>query len=142
MNIDTGFGEVATLIDDGINKIWPDKTKEQAAQFDMLKAQLNASVALKQAQMQINLAAEQQKGWLTKGRDGAIWVCVFGFVWGYVLLPMLDFAFAAMGHPVQFPVLNAAPMSDLLDGLLGLGTLHAANQAAPHVASIFKTGAK
>lgn len=135
----TGLGEVATLFDDGINKIWPDKTKEQAAQFDMLKAQLDASVALKQAQMQINLAAEQQKGWLTKGRDGAIWVCVFGFAWGYVLLPMLDFAFAAAGHAVQFPVLNSAPMSDLLGGLLGLGTLHAGNSVVQHV---FKQGGK
>lgn len=131
MTVDvTGIGEVATLIDDGINKIWPDKTKEQAAQFDWLKTQLSAKVELVKAQLAINLAAEQQQGWLTKGRDGAIWVCVFGFAWGYVLLPMLDFAFAACGHPVQFPILNQAPMGDLLAGLLGLGTLHASQAVA------------
>lgn len=126
----TGIGEVATLIDDGINKIWPDKTKEQAAQYDWLKTQLAAKVSLVMAQLQINLAAEQQKGWLTKGRDGAIWVCVFGFAWSYAMLPMLDFAFAACGHPITFPVLNNAPMSDLLTGLLGLGTLHAGQGVA------------
>lgn len=120
---------IADLVKDGIDKIWPSKTQEEIDKTNIFMAQLNAALDVRKLQLQIDLAAEQQKGWLSKGRDGALWTCVFGFAWGYVLLPMLDFACSALGHPVTFPVLNSAPMSDLLTGLLGVGALHAGNQA-------------
>lgn len=119
---------IADLVEDGIDKIWPSKTQQEIDRTQEFMARLNAELETRKLQLQINLAAEQQKGWLSKGRDGALWTCVFGFAWGYVLLPMMDFAFAACGHPVKFPVLNSAPMSDLLAGLLGVGALHATNQ--------------
>lgn len=119
---------IADLVKDGIDKIWPSKTQEEIDKTNTFMAQLNAALQVRELQLKIDLAAEQQKGWLSKGRDGALWTCVFGFAWCYVLLPMLNFIFAACGHPVTFPVLNEAPMSDLLSGLLGVGALHAVNQ--------------
>ena len=130
----TPIGAIASLVRDGIDKIWPSKTQEEKDRAALLMAQLQAQVGLVQQQLAIDLAAEQGKSMLQHFRDGAGWVCVFGFAWAYVLQPMLNWGCAAFGHPVTFPTLNTADMSDLLAGLLGLGTLHA---GAPVLKSYF-----
>lgn len=124
----TGIGEIADFAKSVVDRIWPDKTQVEQNKFNEFLAQLNAQIGLTQSQLQIDLAAEQGKSMVQHFRDGAGWVCVFGFAWGYVLLPMLNWVCAAFGHPVTFPVLNTAPMNDLLMGLLGLGSMHVYQQ--------------
>ena len=124
MDISSGVGEVAKLVDDGINKIWPDKTEQEKEKFALLSAQLSNAFQLQLQQLKIDLAAEQQPGWFSKGRDGALWTCVLGFFWMFFLRPMLDFVFIACGHPLPLPPLDISTTQDLLGGLLGLGTMH------------------
>ena len=119
-----GVGDIAKLVDDGINKIWPDKTEQDKEKFALLSQQLTSGFQLQLAQIQVDQEAEKQPGWFTKGRDGALWTCVLGFFWMFFLRPVLDFVFIACGHPLTLPALDVATTQDLLGGLLGLGGMH------------------
>lgn len=122
INISSGVGDIANLADDVVKRFFPDKTAEE-------QAQLAATMSVITGQLQINLAAEQGKSMLQHFRDGAGWVCVFGFAWAYVAQPLLTFIIDVILHfmgqsAMQLPTLNEAPMQDLLMGLLGLGGMH------------------
>ena len=120
----TGIGAIANLVQDGIDKIWPSKTEQEKDKAALLMAQLQTTIDTQKLQLQIDLAAEQQPGWFTKGRDGAMWVCVLGFAWDFFFRPMLAFVFIACGHPLNLPALDVTTTQDLLGGLLGLGGMH------------------
>lgn len=121
MDISTGVGEIVKLADDGINKIWPDKTAEQAQQVDLLKARINAAVQVQLAQAQANTAEAARGG--MHFRDGAGWVCVAGFALAALRVP-LEWACTLAGHPTTLPAFDASTMTDMLTGLLGLGGMH------------------
>lgn len=123
MTLDPVTG-IADLVKDGIDKIWPSKTQEEIDKTQIFIANLNAQLEARKLQLQIDLAAEQQPGWFTKGRDGALWTCALSFFWMFLARPMLQFAFIACGHPLNLPPLDVATTQDLLGGLLGLGGMH------------------
>ena len=116
---------VAQLVDDGINKIWPDKTAEQQQKTDILKAQINATLQVQLAQAATNTAASA-KGSLTF-RDGAGWVCVAAFALTALKAP-IEWACTLAGHPVSLPAVDSGTTTDMLLGLLGLGGMHAYQQ--------------
>lgn len=120
----SGIGAIAQTAEAAIDRIWPDKTQVEKDKFAQFIAELNAHTALVQSQLQINLAAEQQKGWFTKGRDGALWTCVLGFFWMFFMRPIAEFVFVAFGHPLKLPPLDISTTQDLLGGLLGIGGMH------------------
>lgn len=123
MNLDlsTGIGAVAKLVDDGISRIWPDKTVEQQDQVELLKAQLSAALQVQLAQAAANTAEAARSS--LNFRDGAGWVCVAAFALAALRAP-IEWACALAGHPVQLPAFDTSTASDMLFGLLGLGGMH------------------
>lgn len=125
LDISSGVGELVKLADDGINKIWPDKTAAQAQQFELVKAQLQAALQVQLAQAAAN-TAEAAKGGM-HFRDGAGWVCVAIFALA-AIRPPLEWICALAGHPVVLPPFDTGTTTDMLLGLLGLGGMHVYQQ--------------
>jgi len=112
--INTGIGDVADLIKDGIDKIWPDKTDQEKAQAAYLLAAL-------QGQLDINKAEAANPSIFVAGwRPFVGWVCGVGFAVN-ALAPLLEWLAALVGHPVKFPAFDTSVEMTLLTGMLGLG---------------------
>lgn len=114
----TGIGAAATAAKDILGMIFPDKTESE-------KAQLAATLALVQAQTDIDKAEAVSSDPLQHWRGGLGWVCVFAYAWNFVLEPMVHAGCAIAGHPgITLPTLDIAPLAELTLGMLGLGALH------------------
>lgn len=121
----TGIGSVASLIQDGIDKIFPSKTDEQKAQAALLLTQVQGAIANAEKQLDVNAAEAANTSILVAGWRPAIgWICGFSFGWVFVLQPMLAFALVAIGHPIKLPDLDMSQMMPVLLGILGLGGMH------------------
>jgi hypothetical protein len=110
----SGIGEAATLVDDVIKRIFPDKTAEE-------QAKLSAALTVIQGQLAANTAAAAQPGW--HFRDGAGWTCVAGFAL-MLFKPVIEWGFIIAGHPVALPAVDTSVSTEMLLGLLGLGGMH------------------
>jgi hypothetical protein len=101
-----------------INKIWPDKSKEEAAQ-------LAAAVAIVQGQMEVN-KAEAASGSVFVGgwRPFVGWACGSALAYTYLLYPLLVWACTVWAPHIKPPVLgNNEMLYELLFGMLGMGAL-------------------
>ena len=107
----TGLGAGADLVNNVINKIWPDKSKQE-------KAELAAAMAVVQGQLDINKEEAKNPNLSVSGwRPFIGWVCGVGLAYQFLLYPLLV---------NWFPRIVASDMSTLftlLGGLLGLGGL-------------------
>lgn len=115
MSIDvTGIGAVATLVDDTINKIWPNKTEEE-------KQQLAAAMLVIQGQIDTNKAEATNPNLFVAGWRPAVgWVCAIGLGTQFLIGPMATWIAALMNHPIVFPSLDMETLFTLLFGMLGL----------------------
>jgi len=108
---------VADLAKTVVQTIWPDKTEIE-------KAQLAASLALIQGQLEINKAEAASPSVFTSGwRPFVGWCCGMGVGWNWVALPAVTFVCAALGHPVVLKPADMSEMLPLLMGLLGMAGL-------------------
>jgi hypothetical protein len=121
VDLSTGIGAVAKLVDDGISRIWPDKTVEQQDQVELLKAQISAALQVQLAQAAANTAEAVRSSF--NFRDGAGWVCVAAFALAALRAP-IEWVCAIAGHPMTLPAFDTSTASDMLVGLLGLGGMH------------------
>lgn len=106
--------DLATTV---INKIWPDKSAQEAAQ-------LAAAVAIVQGQLDTNKAEAASPSAFTSGWRPAIgWVCALALLVQYIGRPMLVWVGIVTGHP--FPPLPGIDdnLWQLMLGMLGLGGL-------------------
>lgn len=113
----TGLGAASELVTTVINKIWPDKSEQE-------KAQIAAAVQVVQGQMEINKAEAGNPSVFVAGwRPFIGWVCGGALAYQYVLRPVIQFGFAAAGHPL--PTLPGIDdnLWQLMLGMLGLGGL-------------------
>lgn len=120
-----------------IDHFFPDPKAKAAAQLELLKLQqsgeladLDAYKALSQAQMQIN---QQEAGaaagiknafvafFIAGWRPAVGWTCVLAFLYTFVAEPLLMFAMAALGHPLNLPQLDIGALMPVLLGILGIG---------------------
>lgn len=109
-----GTGEIADLIKDGIDKIWPDKTEAEKAQATLLLTSL-------QGQLDTNKVEASSTSLFVAGwRPFIGWVCGVGFAVS-ALGPLLEWAATMAGHPVKFPTPDLSVMMPLMFGMLGLG---------------------
>lgn len=116
----------------GMVKLSPELKAQLDAQLtaenvDLQKAELAASLAVAQGQLEINKQeAASTSFWVAGARPGVMWVCVVSLAYAYVLEPFLKFILA-IWHPdliAHLPVLDTGPLlSTLLVPLLGLGAL-------------------
>lgn len=104
-----------------VSRIWPDKTQQE-------QQQLAAVLTMVQGQMAINQAEAQSTDPLQHWRGGLGWVCVAGYAWNYVLLPVTTAVTAMMRYPVSFSRMDMTELSTLTIGMLGLGVTHAWQQ--------------
>jgi hypothetical protein len=116
----TGIGEAATAAQKIIGMFFPDKTAED-------QAKLASSLALLNAQTDIDKAEAAQPG--MHFRDGAGWVCVFAFGLMALKAP-IEWGAALAGHPITLPPVDTSVTNDMLFGLLGLGGMHVYQQTA------------
>lgn len=107
----TGIGAVATAAKDILGMIFPDKTEEE-------RAKLAASMALIQAQTDIDKAEAQSSDPLQHWRGGLGWVCTLAYFNNFILIPWAT----AFGYHV--PALDIEALATLTGGMLGLGTMH------------------
>lgn len=129
----TGIGSVASLIETGINKIWPDPAQRAQAQAALLSAQQAGT--LKQLDDDFQLAIEQIKTNAAEAaqpglhfRDGAGWVCVAAFA-VMTLKPLIEWGAVLAGHPeIKLPPVDPSVAMTMLTGLLGLGGMHVYQQ--------------
>lgn len=117
----TGIGEGLTAIQKIIGAFFPDKTAED-------QQKLAASLALLNAQTDIDKAEAQSSDPLQHWRGGLGWVCTAGYAYQFVLQPLIVAVTHISGHPVQLPELDLGQLSTLTLGMLGLGTLHVAER--------------
>lgn len=113
----TGLGSVADLAKTAINKIWPDKSAEEAAQ-------MAAAVAIVQGQLDTNKAEAASPSLFTSGwRPGIGWVCALALFFQYIARPGLAWYGVVSGHP--YPPLPGIDdnLWQLMLGMLGLGGL-------------------
>lgn len=113
----TGIGEVASLVETTINKIWPDKSAQE-------QAQIAAAVAIVQGQLDTNKAEAASVSGFTSGWRPAIgWVCGIALFSQYVARPLLQWGAIVYGHPL--PTLPGIDdnLWQLMLGMLGLGGL-------------------
>jgi Holin of 3TMs, for gene-transfer release len=107
----TGIGAVATAAKDILGMIFPDKTEQE-------KAKLAASLALIQAQTDINKAEAASTDPLEHWRGGMGWVCVISYFNNFVLAPW------ASAFGVHVPQVDTTMLGELTLGMLGLGGMH------------------
>jgi hypothetical protein len=118
LNISMPGDAVASLIESTINKIWPDKSKEEAAQ-------LAAALALVQAQIDVNKVEAASPSIFTSGwRPFIGWVCGSALLYTYLGYPFLMWILSVWKPEISPPKLgNDGMLYELLFGMLGLGGL-------------------
>jgi len=116
MTIDiTGLGAVSDLANTVIGKIWPDKTEAE-------KQQLAAAVVVVQGQLDINKEEAKSSSIFVSGaRPFIMWVCGFGCMWNWLLLPIVKVLLLLMDITLQVSPADLSEMMPLLLGMLGLG---------------------
>jgi len=129
----TGIGSIASLLQTGIDKIWPDPAKAAEAKIALMNAQ-NAG-ALKELDDQFQQNIEQIKANAAEAatpgfhfRDGAGWVCVTGFAIDILKSP-IEWVANLSGHPVTLPSVDTSTTTTMLFALLGLGGMHSYDKA-------------
>jgi len=107
----TGIGQAATAAKDILGMIFPNKTEEE-------KAQLAASLALIQAQTDIDKTEAQSSDPLEHWRGAMGWVCAIAYLNNFVLSPY------AVAFGLHLPQVDMTQLGELTVGMLGLGGLH------------------
>lgn len=75
LGIDDAIAGVSKLLDDGLNKIFPDAAQKATAEALVIKATNDAAVALMQQQMSVMLAEAQSKDpWTSRARPSFLYV--------------------------------------------------------------------
>jgi hypothetical protein len=107
--------DLATTV---INKLWPDKSAQEAAQ-------LAAAVAIVQGQIDTNKAEAASGSAFTSGwRPFVGWVCGSALAYTYLLYPLLTWACTVWAPQIKPPTLgNDSMLYELLFGMLGMGAL-------------------
>lgn len=116
----TGVTAVAESAKSILGMFFPDKTQEE-------RDKLAASLALLNAQTDIDKAEAQSSDPLQHWRGGLGWVCSFAYFWNFVGQPLITAFSALFGHPLnhgEIPSLDIGPLATLTMGMLGLGALH------------------
>lgn len=107
----TGIGAVATAAKDILGMIFPNKTDEE-------RAQLAASLALIQAQTDIDKAEATSTDPLQHWRGGLGWTCTLAYFNNFIIVPY------AIAFGIHVPTVDITMLGELTVGMLGLGGMH------------------
>lgn len=110
---------IANLVNNVISRVWPDKSKQQEQEYNLVSKQLDNDAGVKQAQAKVNEAAAGNPNLFVSGaRAFVVWVCGFVLAWEFLVKPMLTWIVVVLGYPA--PVLPSLDIQSLLKILLGL----------------------
>lgn len=116
----------------GMFKLSPELKAQLQAQLvteniDIEKAELAASLAQVQGQLEINKIEAASPSWFIAGaRPAVMWVCVLGLFYAYVFQPFAEFLLVVFHKNIYGPLPHldtGTLISGLLIPLLGLGAL-------------------
>lgn len=107
-----------------IDRVWPDKTQQDVAKLDLLKAQIANEFQLQAAQIAVNTAEAASQSLFVAGWRPAIgWICAAALGYQYLLRPLLAWLMAVVGHPIPIMPGLDANLWELMLGMLGIGGL-------------------
>jgi len=123
----TGIGSIFDFGSKVIDKLFPDKNEAEKAKIAMI--QLQQEGAFKELELEYKAAAEQiavnmkeaehPSVFVSGARPAAMWVCVAGFGYNFIIFPLLSWASLNLNWQVP-PVIDSTIMMNLLFGMLGL----------------------
>lgn len=119
-----------------IERIWPDKTQQDAAKLELLKMQANGELARitaqtdeDKAQAAVNQAEASNPSLFVAGWRPAVgWVCAAGLASQFLIGPYATWAAALFGKTAAVPPLDMGTLLTLLLGMLGIGALRTAEK--------------
>lgn len=131
IEISSGFGKVADLINNISDKLWPDpnekaknllavKELEQRGEFKEIDA------ALQYAEMQTKVNAIEAASdviWKSGWRPFIGWVCGTALAWHYIGSRVAAWILALKGIDIPLPEVDLGDLIVILFGMLGLGKL-------------------
>ena len=123
----TGIGSIFDFGSKVIDKLFPDKNEAEKAKIAMI--QLQQEGAFKELELEYKAASEQiavnmkeaehSSVFVSGARPAAMWVCVAGFGYNFIIFPLLSWASLNLSWQVP-PVIDSTIMMNLLFGMLGL----------------------
>lgn len=130
IKVDTPWSSAATVLDDLIDKLVPDKNAAAAAKAaaadrlgQQLISQLNASVAVDQAQAATNTAeAQSTRVWNSGWRPYIGWCSGTGLVYAILLQPLLTWLTGNLLGWKPAPVIDVSILITVLLAMLGVST--------------------
>ncbi len=134
----TGLGSLFDFAGKVIDRVVPNPEQRDAAKFEMaklaeqggleeLKADLQVITTLGEvdkAQIDVNKIDAGSDRFIQYGaRPAALWMCVAGLGYTFLLQPIGTWLMANLGHWSPLPQLDTEVLLFMGSGLLGLGTL-------------------
>ena len=126
---------VTALLDVGskvIDRLWPDPAQRDQAKLELFKLQQSGELQqmaaeLELAKGQLTVNAEEAKNasvFVSGARPFILWGCGFAMLYAALFEPIMRFvAVVVYGYAGQFPAIDTTLTTQVLLGLLGLGTL-------------------
>jgi len=126
----TGIGSVFDFGSKVLDKIFPDKNEADKAKLAMLQLQqqgelkeLENEFALLAKQSEVNLEEAKSSNLFVSGaRPAAMWVCVSGLLYTFLLQPIFSWISLVMKYQAP-PIIDTGLLIQLLMGMLGLAGL-------------------
>jgi hypothetical protein len=113
----TGLGEVAGVVGNVIDRIWPNKTEQE-------RAEMQAAVMVVQGQLDTNKAEAASSSVFVAGwRPFIGWVCGSACAWNWIGLPIVKAVLLVAGYKLDLAPADLTEMLPILMGMLGLGAL-------------------
>lgn len=125
-----GVGDVVEKVGDAIHKnVTSDKERlaleneaaKAAQDFNLALARMDTDLALGQDKIQ-EIEAASTNWFIAGARPAAMWVCVLGLAYQYLVMPMASWGSLNWGWQSP-PSLDLSTLTPLLCGMLGLGGL-------------------
>jgi len=124
------WGSLIPVVGSLLDKLIPDPKMAAEAKLKAVElaqtgelAHLDAEVRLALGQIEVNKVEAGTDLFRGGWRPAVGWVCVLGFALQIFIAPVLTWVVTLLGNPVPFPQLDTAPLTAMLMGMLGLGTL-------------------
>lgn len=113
------------VVQDVLDRFFPDKEKAAEAQRALEGALIDNALKINLGQVEVNkVEAAHRTMWVAGWRPFIGWVCGAAFAWHFVGTPVAVFVLGLMEKPVpDLPVLDLGPLITVLMGMLGLGGL-------------------
>lgn len=112
------------------DRFFPDPTQATAAKLELYKLQQSGELAQITGQLAINQEEAKSVNWFVAGaRPFIMWGCGFAMLYASLIEPLLRFVAVVIFHYAgPFPVIDSSVTTQVLFGLLGLGTMRSAEK--------------